>query len=151
MISGKDVRIENGNIIVNGNKYPIVQDVSELEEEVAALTETVGDETGGLVKDVATLESKLVKYTDVTILPITTGHTTPSVSQGGACYETLATYEALGVARDKIINVVPVNWSDLKKSFTLYLGATALTAMSNDDVSIYNSAGSTLIVRISHF
>ena len=34
MISGKDVRIENGYIIVNGNKYPIVQDVSEIEAEI---------------------------------------------------------------------------------------------------------------------
>lgn len=35
MISGKDVRIENGNIIINGKKYPIVQDVSEIEVEIA--------------------------------------------------------------------------------------------------------------------
>lgn len=34
MISGKDVRIENGYIIINGEKYPIVQDVSELESEI---------------------------------------------------------------------------------------------------------------------
>lgn len=34
MISGKDVRIENGYIIINGEKYPIVQDVSELEAEI---------------------------------------------------------------------------------------------------------------------
>ena len=35
MISGKDVRIENGYIIINGEKYPIVQDVSEIEAEIA--------------------------------------------------------------------------------------------------------------------
>lgn len=34
MISGKDVRIENGYIIINGEKYPIVQDVSEIEAEI---------------------------------------------------------------------------------------------------------------------
>lgn len=34
MISGKDVRIENGYIIINGEKYPIVQDVSEIEGEI---------------------------------------------------------------------------------------------------------------------
>lgn len=34
MISGKDVRIENGYIIINGEKHPIVQDVSEIEEEL---------------------------------------------------------------------------------------------------------------------
>lgn len=37
MISGKDVRIENGNIIINGNKHPIVQDVSEISTAVADL------------------------------------------------------------------------------------------------------------------
>lgn len=34
MISGKDVRIENGYIIINGEKYPIVQDVSEIVAEI---------------------------------------------------------------------------------------------------------------------
>lgn len=34
MISGKDVRIENGYIIINGEKHPIVQDVSEIEAEI---------------------------------------------------------------------------------------------------------------------
>ena len=37
MISGKDVRIENGYIIINGEKHPIVQDVSELEGEIEEL------------------------------------------------------------------------------------------------------------------
>lgn len=40
MISGKDVRIENGYIIINGNKYPIVQDVSEIETYVDNLIKT---------------------------------------------------------------------------------------------------------------
>lgn len=35
MISGRDVRIENGYIIINGEKNPIVQDVSEIETEIA--------------------------------------------------------------------------------------------------------------------
>lgn len=34
MISGRDVRIENGYIIINGEKYPIIQDVSEIEEAI---------------------------------------------------------------------------------------------------------------------
>ena len=38
MISGKDVRIENGNIIINGNKHPIVQDVSDIEEQINFLS-----------------------------------------------------------------------------------------------------------------
>ena len=37
MLSNKDVRIEGGNLIINGEKHPIVQDVSEIETEVAAL------------------------------------------------------------------------------------------------------------------
>lgn len=48
MISGKDVRIENGYIIINGEKYPIVQDVSEIEGDIEDLEEKIGDisETG---------------------------------------------------------------------------------------------------------
>jgi len=34
MLSNKDIRIENGYIIINGEKYHIVQDVSELEAEI---------------------------------------------------------------------------------------------------------------------
>lgn len=52
MLSNKDIRLEEGNLIINGDKYPIVQDVSELEGDVEALSETVGDETSGLVKAV---------------------------------------------------------------------------------------------------
>lgn len=37
MISGKDVRIENGYIIINGEKYPIVQDTSDIEDDIEAL------------------------------------------------------------------------------------------------------------------
>lgn len=37
MLSNKDIRIENGYIIINGKKYPIVQDVSALDERVTAL------------------------------------------------------------------------------------------------------------------
>lgn len=53
MLSNKDIRVENGNLIINGVKYPL--DTIEIKEEVEALTETVGDETGGLVKDVSDL------------------------------------------------------------------------------------------------
>lgn len=42
MISGKDVRIENGYIIINGEKYPIVQDVDALDERITALEEVSG-------------------------------------------------------------------------------------------------------------
>ena len=59
MLSNKDIRIEGGDIIINGNKYPIVQDVSELEGEVNALSETVGDATSGLVKDINDIEQNL--------------------------------------------------------------------------------------------
>jgi hypothetical protein len=45
MISGKDVRIENGYIIINGEKYPIVQDVDDIDERLSAL-ETIETITG---------------------------------------------------------------------------------------------------------
>lgn len=54
MLSNKDIRVENGNLVINGAKYPL--DTIEIKEEVDALTGTVGDETGGLVKDVDDLE-----------------------------------------------------------------------------------------------
>lgn len=34
MLSNKDIRVEDGNLIINGDKYPIVQDVSEIEAEI---------------------------------------------------------------------------------------------------------------------
>lgn len=37
MLSNKDIRVENNNLIINGDKYPIVQDTSEIEAEIAAL------------------------------------------------------------------------------------------------------------------
>lgn len=37
MISGKDVRVENGNLIINGGKNPIVQDVSDIEGDIEEL------------------------------------------------------------------------------------------------------------------
>lgn len=37
MLSNKDIRIENGYIIINGEKYAIVQDVSDITEDIEAL------------------------------------------------------------------------------------------------------------------
>lgn len=52
MLSNKDIRVENGKLIINGAAYDIGADTSEIEAEVEALSVTVGDSTNGLVKDV---------------------------------------------------------------------------------------------------
>lgn len=59
MLSNKDIRVENNKLILNGTPYEIGSDTSEIEAEVEALSGTVGDETGGLVKDVNDIESIL--------------------------------------------------------------------------------------------
>lgn len=41
MLSNKDIRVENENLIINGEKNPIVQDVSEIEGDI----ETLDDRT----------------------------------------------------------------------------------------------------------
>ena len=46
----------------------------------------------------------LIKYTDITINTNTSGHGTPTQSGGGAYFEPLATYTALGIAKNKILN-----------------------------------------------
>lgn len=157
MLSNKDIRVEGGNIIINGEKYAIVQDVSDLEEEVNTLSETVGDETDGLVKDVSdidgrvtVLEGKVVKYTDVTLQRSSSGYAAPVTSAGGAVYERLGNYTALGVARDKILSVNMINWGAITKSFSFYLGESGLTALSDNTTSIYNEndPGAYVVVRV---
>lgn len=156
MISGKDVRVENGNIIINGEKSPIVQDVSDLEEDVEALSETVGDSTSGLVKDVddlddrvTTLEGAAISYKDVTIDTNTTGHGAPVVSAGGVCFEPLVSLSVLELTADQILNMFPIGWSSITKPFTLYLRDSGLdiAAFSSSNTSIYASSGN-LTLRV---
>jgi hypothetical protein len=92
-----------------------------------------------------------IKYIDVTINANTSGHATPIMSGGGVYLEPLATYAALGVARDKILNVIPVDCNNITKFFTLYLRAVGLAALTDSDTSIYKdtiAANTNLALRV---
>ena len=69
MITNKDIRVENNKLILNGTPHEIGADTSEIEAEVDALSETVGDSTAGLVKDVADLEGSIeglnIEWTEI--------------------------------------------------------------------------------------
>lgn len=54
MISGKDVRIENGYIIINGEKYPLDGDTTALEEQIEAIegAEESLSERVGAIEDI---------------------------------------------------------------------------------------------------
>lgn len=49
MLSNKDIRVEGGNLIINGVKHPIVQDVSGLDERTTELETEMIAVSGGVV------------------------------------------------------------------------------------------------------
>lgn len=173
MITNKDIRVENGSLILNGDPYPldgqspeaimqIVEDNSDTtptENSDAPITSggvytALGTKQDTLTFDTAptdestnpitsggvyTALSNLVKYKDVTVNTSTNGYEAPSSTAGGVYIESLASYEALGVDREKIIGIIPVDWSSLSQPLSFYLGATALKVMLHGSSSIYSN------------
>lgn len=182
MITNKDIRVENGFLIINGDKFPldgqspeaimqIVEDNSDTtptENSTAPITsggvfaadkditDTIGDitqtgVTGATVAAQITTLAGAITYTDITINKNTTGHAAPVQSAGGVYYEALATYTALGVTKDKILNIILVDWHDTVKNFNYYLGSSGIGVLTDSVTSIYNETPtSDLTLRIVH-
>lgn len=184
MITNKDIRVENGFLIINGNKYPldgqspeaimaIVEDNSDTtptEDSTAPITsggvfaadkdisDTIGDitQTGvtgasvaAQLEEVGTQIVNLIKYKEVTLNTSTNGYEAPSPTAGGVSIEALASYEALGVTRDKILGIIPIDWSSISQPLSFYLGGTSVKAMLHGTSSIYsNSSLSYVKVRV---
>lgn len=89
-----------------------------------------------------------IKYIDVTVNASTSGHEMPIRSEGGAYYEPLATHAALGVPRDKVLNISLRNWAGITKPFILNLGTSTVSAMIDSNTSIYSSDVSHLVLRV---
>ena len=113
-----------------------------------------GNILSAVVDQVSQLDDEidnLIKYTDIIINASTSGHGTPARSSAGAYYEPLATYAALGVTRDKILSINLIDWNGITKSFTLYLGSSTVSAMTDSEASIYATSGaSNVVVRVMY-
>lgn len=152
MITNKDVRVENGNLVLNGDKYPLD---GQSPEAIMAIVEDNSDTTptedsikpitsGGVYAALA----GLLKYKDVTVKSDTTGHSAPVQSSGGAYYEPLVTYESIGVNPANVLSIIPVNWAHLQKSFTIYGANLAISTITDSSASIYKDNSSYLVLRI---
>ena len=139
MLTNKDINFDDARQIltINGEAHAVGD--PEIPGEIEELDERV-----------TVLEAKKVKYSDVTLTRLSSGYAAPVTSAGGAVYERLGNYSAVGVARDKILSVNMINWGAITKSFSFYLGESGLTALSDATNSIYNEndPGAYIVVRV---
>jgi hypothetical protein len=154
MITNKDIRVENGYLIINGDKYPLD---GQSPEAIMAIVKDNSDTTPTENSDapitsggVYTALGNVIKSIEVNVTSSTSGHANPVHSAGGAYYEALIDYTTLGVTKDKIISVEIVNWDSIKKAFNLYLGGTTISAISDSSDSIYNVGASFVDLRVTY-
>lgn len=78
-----------------------------------------------------------ISYIDKTINAETSGHAAPVRSSGGSYYEPLADYTALGVTREKVLGIFLISWTGVTKEFSICIGTSAISALTNSETSIY--------------
>jgi len=138
----------NNTITANGAEISIEY---YPDNAIGALAERVDDVQEQIdTKADITYVDNVIKYTDVTINANTTGHAEPVVSAGGVYFEPLLSLSVLGLTGNQILNVLPVGWTAIRKSFTLYLRDSGLdiAALSDSNTSIYNGPSESLTLRV---
>jgi hypothetical protein len=182
MITNKDIRVENGSLIINGDPYPLdgqsPEAIMEIVEDNSDTTPTENSDapitSGGVYTALGTKQDTLtfdtvptenstnpvesggvyaalaglLKYKDVTVKSDSTGHAAPVQSSGGAYYEQLVTYESIGVTAADVLSIMPVDWSNLQKEFTIYRGNISISALSDSSASIYKDNTASLVLRV---
>jgi hypothetical protein len=155
MITNKDIRVENGFLIINGDKYPLdgqspeaIMAIVEDNSDTTPTAESSAPVTSNGIKEYV---DNLIGYIDKKINAETSGHSAPVRSSGGAYYETLVDYSSLGVERDKIICITVINWTGITKQFTLYNGVATVSAITDSATTIYaNDPSANIILRIMY-
>ena len=182
MITNKDIRVENGFLIINGDKFPLdgqsPETIMEIVEDNSDTTPTEDSTapitSGGVFTALAGKEDTLtfdteptdestnpvtsggvyaaianhIKYKDVTVKSDSTGHAAPVQSSGGAYYEQLVTYASIEVNAADVLSIMPVDWSNIQKAFTIYRGNTSISALSDSSASIYKDSTASLVLRV---
>lgn len=143
MLTNKDIRVENGNIVINGDKYPLNGQspaaIMQIVEDNSDTTPTASSTNPVTSDGIKEYVDSAIGYVDKTINAETSGHGAPVRSSAGSYYEPLADYTALGLARDKILGICLINWTGVTKAFSIYLGTSAVSALTDSETSIYAS------------
>lgn len=155
MITNKDIRVENGSLIINGDPYPLdgqsPEAIMQIVEDNSDTTPTENSDAPITSGGVYTAIAGKITFTDVTVNKDTTGYAAPVRSAGGVYYESLITYAALGITKDKILSVILVDWNETAKSFNYYLGGNGIGVLTDSNTSVYKDTLSTdLTLRVVH-
>lgn len=141
MITNKDIRVENGNMVINGDKYPLdgqsPEAIMQIVEDNSDSTPTAESDAPVTSAGIKEYVDTAISYFDKTINAETSGHAAPVRSSAGSYYEPLADYKALGVTRDKVLGISLINWAGVTKEFSIYIGTSTISALTNSETSIY--------------
>lgn len=153
MITNKDVRVENGNLVLNGDKYPLdgqsPETIMQIVEDNSDSTPTAESEAPVTSAGIKQYVDTAIGYIDITINAKTSGYAAPVRSAAGSYYESLADYTALGMTRDKVLGIFLIDWAGITKEFSLYIGTSTISALTNSATSIYSTEPTAnIVVRV---
>ena len=153
MITNKDIRVENGSLIINGDQYPLdgqsPEAIMQIVEDNSDTTPTENSNNPVKSGGIKTYVDNAIQYFDTGLSANTVGHEAPKWSASGVYYEPLVTFAALNITKDKVLNIIPVGWNYITRPFVLYMSGDGshVGAIIDSNTSIYAANGN-LTIRV---